>query len=600
MATKKLEAVISLNDKFSSKAKGVERSSSRMESGLKSIGTTALATASILGTAAVAGMALLGKTAISSAAKFETMGVALKTSFQGNQAAADAAQKQITDFAAKTPFQLDEVMNGFIKLKNMGLDPSQEAMTSYGDTASAMGKSLNDMVEAVADAATGEFERLKEFGIRASSEGDRVKFTFQGVTTEVGKNSEEIENYLKELGETKFAGGMAAQAETLSGKMSTLKDNFSLALTQIVNDSGLFDIVKNNVSGLSSMIGDMTPKIIGAMKGFQDWFKNKEYNEWFAGIQVWLEEHGIKMEDLKAIIATFVDIYEHEVKPALAAFGALLADIVGPEIENTKKEFEKLFEQIKPHIPLIIKLTAAFIGIAALFVGATAAGLIVVIALFVKFSLKIVQLISMAQRFSIEWWNIFSDFILGIANIDAKFKDFIGGIINSLAAFVVAGDTKFNEFSQGAIDAIASIPRGIIDSFRRMVDVIRGAMNQAVSTVRTKVSQIKSSISSATGGLINIGGSQLNTGGYVNSFGAVKKFAAGGVVGGSGVRDTVPALLSPGEMVINPRRGQKMGTQLTLNITGNTFGSRGDVDYLVDQIKNTLSREIELSNLGAF
>ena len=52
-----------------------------------------------------------------------------------------------------------------------------EVAAAYGDTASAMGKSLDDMVEAVADAATGEFERLKEFGIRASKNGDRVSFT---------------------------------------------------------------------------------------------------------------------------------------------------------------------------------------------------------------------------------------------------------------------------------------------------------------------------------------------------------------------------------------------------------------------------------------
>ena len=44
---------------------------------------------------------------------------------------------------------------------------------------------LDDMVEAVADATTGEFERLKEFGIRASSQGDKVALTFRGVTTTV-------------------------------------------------------------------------------------------------------------------------------------------------------------------------------------------------------------------------------------------------------------------------------------------------------------------------------------------------------------------------------------------------------------------------------
>jgi len=130
---------------------------------------------------------------LKAAADMESMNIALQTSFQGNAKAAGQAFKDINKFAAQTPYELEEVMTGFIKLKNMGLDPGQEALTAYGNTASAMGKSLNDMVEAVADAATGEFERLKEFGIKASSQGDKVTFMFQGVKTTVGKNSKEIE-----------------------------------------------------------------------------------------------------------------------------------------------------------------------------------------------------------------------------------------------------------------------------------------------------------------------------------------------------------------------------------------------------------------------
>ena len=58
-----------------------------------------------------------------------------------------------------------------------------------------MAKTLNQMIEAVADAATGEFERLKEFGIKAKSEGDKVSFIFRGVTTTVKKESNAIQNY---------------------------------------------------------------------------------------------------------------------------------------------------------------------------------------------------------------------------------------------------------------------------------------------------------------------------------------------------------------------------------------------------------------------
>lgn len=181
------------------------------------------------------GLGIAGALALplKAAADMEAMNISLQTSFQGNQKEAKAAFDAINKFASQTPYGLEEVMTGFIKLKNMGLDPSEEALTAYGNTASAMGKSLNDMVEAVADAATGEFERLKEFGIKANSEGDRVTFTFQGVKTTVGKNSREIEQYLKYVGNVKFAGGIAAQSKSVNGMISTLRDGVVMAAAKI-------------------------------------------------------------------------------------------------------------------------------------------------------------------------------------------------------------------------------------------------------------------------------------------------------------------------------------------------------------------------------
>ena len=84
----------------------------------------------------------------------------------------------IEDFASSTPFNVEQITEAFIKLKALGLDPSQEALMSYGNTASAMGKNLMQFVEAIADAATGEFERLKESGLKPEPR-EQVSFTFQ-------------------------------------------------------------------------------------------------------------------------------------------------------------------------------------------------------------------------------------------------------------------------------------------------------------------------------------------------------------------------------------------------------------------------------------
>lgn len=206
---------------------------------------------------------------LKAAADMESMNISLKTSFQGNAKAAGKAFDDINKFAAKTPYELQEVMTGFIKLKNMGLDPSEEALTAYGNTASAMGKSLNDMVEAVADAATGEFERLKEFGIKASSQGDKVTFMFQGVKTTVGKNSREIEQYLKYVGNVKFAGGIDAQSKSIKGQLSTLKDGVMMTAAKLGNTlipqlNQLFQKVSPVIDKISAWV-DKNPKLAGTI-----------------------------------------------------------------------------------------------------------------------------------------------------------------------------------------------------------------------------------------------------------------------------------------------------------------------------------------------
>jgi len=174
--------------------------------------------------------------------EFESLKASLIT-VTGDAESAAVAFKGLQDFAATTPFSVQELTDAFIKLGNLGLAPSERALTSFGNTAGAMGKSLNQMIEAVADATTGEFERLKEFGIKTKTEGDRVTLTFKGVSTEIGKNSKEIQDYLINLGETDFAGGMERQASTLNGAFSNLGDSWDGFVDNLLSDENSGKIV---------------------------------------------------------------------------------------------------------------------------------------------------------------------------------------------------------------------------------------------------------------------------------------------------------------------------------------------------------------------
>ncbi|PNK59468.1 phage tail tape measure C-terminal domain-containing protein [Psychrobacter sp. FDAARGOS_221] len=188
--------------------------------------------------------------------QFDVLNSQLVTATGGTKEAA-AAFDELTKFASTTPYALEQSVSGFVQLKNLGLDPSMRSMQSYGNFAAAMGKDLNQMIEAVADASTFEFERLKEFGIKASQQGNKVAFTFQGVTTTVGKNSKEIQEYLLAIGETKFGDAMANRAKTLDGALSNLGDNFN-SLKLAVVQSGIGDVIQDIVIRASDGLARMT------------------------------------------------------------------------------------------------------------------------------------------------------------------------------------------------------------------------------------------------------------------------------------------------------------------------------------------------------
>lgn len=185
---------------------------------------------------------------------FESLRARLKT-VEGSAEGAKAAFSQIQEFTKATPFQLEEVTTAFVRLKSLGLDASKESMTSFGNLAAAQGKSIVDFIEAVADASTGEFERLKEFGIKAKTEGDNVSFVFKGQTTTVKKESAAIQAYLKNLGETQFAGAMEDQMATTAGQLSNLQDSVSVFFDK-VSQSGALDAFKGLLGDLAAKLQD--------------------------------------------------------------------------------------------------------------------------------------------------------------------------------------------------------------------------------------------------------------------------------------------------------------------------------------------------------
>jgi len=185
--------------------------------------------------------------AIKMAWDIEQTNIAFQNLYWGAEKANEILN-QISDFAAKTPFEFPELADVTLKLKQIAWVTDQElipTLTALWDLASSQWKWISQTVEAYNDAIVWEFERLKEFWIRAEQNWDKVKLTFKWQTVEVHKTKEAIWWYLQELWWMEWiVGWMEKQSKTLNWRLSTLKDTFNQILLSVIWVSKSWEIIE--------------------------------------------------------------------------------------------------------------------------------------------------------------------------------------------------------------------------------------------------------------------------------------------------------------------------------------------------------------------
>lgn len=212
-------------------------------------------------TIAYGGAAVAASSLVGTASEFEKFQTILETT-EGSSAKAAEAMKWVQDFAVITPYELDQVTEGFVQLRAYGLDPTNGLMMSLGDTSAAMGKPLMQAVEAIADAVTGENERLKEFGIKASKTGKMITYEYTNAAGESVRTAVEasdrlaIQQRLMAIMNEKYAGSMSRLSKTWDGMVSNLFDLWT-KFQMMIMKAGLFDWMKGKLSEILETINAM-------------------------------------------------------------------------------------------------------------------------------------------------------------------------------------------------------------------------------------------------------------------------------------------------------------------------------------------------------
>lgn len=272
MADTRINLIITAKDSASSVIKGF---SGKVSSGAQQMASSIVA----MGTVGTASILALGAAGLKAAGDFEQLRISFTTMLGGGEKGlkkANALMKQLTEFSAKTPFELAEIARSAKSLLAFGFaaDKIQPTLRRLGDVSAGLNIPIQELAELYGKARvqgrlfaedinqlTGRgipiiTELAKVMGISESKVRDMVEAGKVGFP----QLEKAFANMTNKGG--KFAGLMEAQSKSLFGIISTLKDNISLALQEIVEKTGLFDLVKQFVNNLTKVMDKNKGRII--------------------------------------------------------------------------------------------------------------------------------------------------------------------------------------------------------------------------------------------------------------------------------------------------------------------------------------------------
>lgn len=194
----------------------------------------------------------VGEKVLETTPRYERFEAVLTNSI-GNSSLATEKMNEITRWAANTPYKVDAVTESFVKMAGSGFMPTIREMDAMADLAANSNEPFEKLAEAVVEAQSGDFSKLKEFGISAKETNDQLTLTFQDQAREVANTSAAIRDYITSVGESKgVAGAMANQGETTGTQMQSLNNNIELFYQSL--GQRFQPAISGSIGALNSMV----------------------------------------------------------------------------------------------------------------------------------------------------------------------------------------------------------------------------------------------------------------------------------------------------------------------------------------------------------
>ncbi len=153
--------------------------------------------------------------------------LAMLESLTGSTEQARREYELIESVATRTPFTIDEVTRGYVRLLGVGLEPTARTMMALSNVSASMGASIERLVDGITGVPAGLTRQLENVlgGIVAINRStNQLEITFRGTTHVINRDLQSIMELMVRLGETEVGDASERFMARLPGRMSNAVD----------------------------------------------------------------------------------------------------------------------------------------------------------------------------------------------------------------------------------------------------------------------------------------------------------------------------------------------------------------------------------------
>lgn len=413
-----------------------------------------------LGLDSLAGLGDFAKGLVTSNMEIETLDTSL-TGLYDSATEAGQALEYMTQFSLKNSLNREDVLAAGQEIADYGQDITQ-VLPALGNVAAYMGVALPAATQAMEMAMTGRFQTLTH-----TLHITRAEMEAFGLSTSKTIDPANFLAAFEALSAAKFGGGMAAQAQTLSGQFAELKDQ----LVVLEEEAGhpIFEGLKAAMTELQTIIGNASAAWTIFSHGIATAFATDG-----PLAQTALQNMMNVVGTFSAFIQNQFNAIKNEIAGSLQIAWGLLQIVFGGGLallSGNWSDFERTFNAGAQSIQQgMINLTAGLLeGVANLATELVGAGA--------------TMMLPVANALLGPWTQL----ARGIRDVFSGIAPFVGAVVGGIAAGVTAVIAGVMVVVNGVILAVNTAMKAIV----AQIDSVEGMYNGLVGKIPGLGSKLK-------------------------------------------------------------------------------------------------------------